>query len=206
MAIDLTTDHTMFDGLENVTLDGGAVADCLQSFDAVVEAAPSEGGYVARECTWRLPSVPVIAPIVGSVIVDAGGVSWVAQTVKHPRLGTGWVVGCRELDIAAGLTDLIALWPAVVALDEGGGRIVTHPAADLVFIDVPAKIQEQPNTEGIEAGRHQWTRRFHIFCEVELTGLKIGDLIKDDAGNQYTIKSWRNRERIDELSVIVAEY
>ena len=206
--LDLTLDHLAFDGREAVTLDGGAVANALRGREDIIEGDSTEGAYRHRITTWRLPRLPAITPVVGSILVDGDGVSWVALAVMHPRLGSGWLLTCRELSITAAvaLRDLVTLWPVVVAVDEGGGRIVSHPAAHGVFVDVPAKIQEQEGSEIVAAGKHQWVRRFDVFCAVELTGLKIGDLLIDAGMNQYTIKSWRNRERIDELSVIVAEY
>jgi hypothetical protein len=211
MALDLTTDHLAFDGLEAVTLDGGAVANALRSREDIIEGDSTEGAYTHRITTFRLPSTPALdldPPVVGSVLVDGAAVSWVALAVMHPRLGSGWVLTCRELAITAdaALHDLITRYPVVVATSEWGSRIASHPAADGAFADIPAKIQPQPAVDQLTAGKDQWKRLFDVYVSVEITTLAKGDLLMDQDMNWYTVLSWRNRERIDELSVIIAEY
>ncbi len=207
MAIDLTLDYEVIDGLEPVTLDGGAVANAYRLPDVIDEANPTEGASLQRDVNWQLPTLPVIAPVIGSVLL-AGGVSFIVQEVRQPFAGDYWGLRTREVSITADATlhDLVTLFPAVVTTDRAGSRIAKHVDLDPAFADIPAKIVPMPGDIEVMAGKQQFRRHFEIYVSIEVTTLSIGDVLQDQDLNRYDVVSWRNRERIDELSVILAEF
>ena len=206
MGLHLATDHTKFDGLENVTLDGGAVSDAYRLPVDLTEAEGTEGVYLKTDVIFQLPTAPVITPTVASVIV-ATGVSYNVLGVRPPFKGDFWGCTCRESAITAdvALRDLISLWPAVAGEDEYGSRLVTHPAVDAAFEDIPGRVQKRPADIKVMAGKRQFDRVFDIYVARDIN-LKVNDLVKDQDGIQYEVISWKNRERIDVLSHIVGGY
>ena len=203
---DLSGDIAILDGLEDITLAGDAVAGVYRLRDDKEEAAPSEGGYLHRQTIFHLPPITE-TPVVGALVVDADSVSYVVLEVRSPFLNDAWFIRVREVAISADtdLTDTITLYPAVVTGDPFGSRIGAHDSADADFTDVPCKIQIQPPMEAVIAGKRQFRRRFKIFVARDID-VSIEGLLKDQKSNWYDILSWFNRERIDELSVIEAEF
>lgn len=207
MVIDLTLDYEVIDELENVTLDGGAVPNAYRLPDQIQEGDSTEGAYLHRDIVWQLPTSPAITPVVGSILVS-GGVEFVVQEVREPFAGDYWGLRTREVSITADATlhDLITLFPVVVTAARDGSRIATHPDQDPVFADIPGKIVPMPGEIDVIAGKQQFRRAFEIYVQTEVTTLSIGDLLEDQDLNRYDVVSWRDRERIDQLSVILAEF
>ncbi len=208
VGLDLSLDHLNFDGLEPVTLSSygpALVENAYRLRKDIVEGDPTFGTYLQANVEFQLPTVdlPAIAPAVGDTIT-ATDAAFVIQGIRQPFLGDFWGCSCRESAITADATlrDLVTLWPAVVAVDDFGSKLVTHPVPDGAFTNVPAKIQIQPGEIGVHAGRLQFLRLFDIYVATDID-VQIGDLLIDQDLNRYDIQSWQNRDRIDELSHIV---
>ena len=204
MALDLLNDYQVLDETEAVTLAGVAVTGAYRLPDRTLEGEPTDAAYLHREVEWHLPDLPAVVAgaAVGNVLV-AGAVSFVVLEVRQPFANDYFGLRTRAMSVA---DELITLWPVVVVTDEYGSRKATHPAPDGMFSDIPAKIQPLAGVEDVIAGKRQFRRMFDIYVATEVTALSIGDLLQDSAMNWYDVVSWRNRERIDELSVILCEY
>lgn len=204
MALDLSTDYAVLDGLEIVTLDGPAVANAYRLPDKVTEGDPSEGAYLHRNVEFQLPTAPAIAPVVGSVVVDAGGVSYNVLAVRQPFQGDYWGLTCREAAITAvvALRDLVTLYRATSTVSPAGSRKVTHLPVG-AFTDVPAKIQLQPSVVKDVAAKRGFVDRYKVYVQNDLDVLNHGDLLRDQHANWYVITSWETRPRIDALSTII---
>ncbi len=208
MALDLTNDYKVVDGQTTFTVNG-LLKNGYVIPGEITEQDSTGGGYIVKTATFHTNFPPValgsVAP--GSAIVWDGD-TYVAQSVGQRDLGGAMRLEAIKLDIGVlgDLPDLVTLWPVVVDLDDDGSRISSHPAADATFADIRAKVQPQEGTIDVAAGKHQFRRKFDIYVAIEITTLAIGDLIIDQDANQYDVVSWRNRARIDELSVIEAEF
>jgi len=214
--VDLSGDQLLIDDLEavelNISLTGATwdLPDAYRVRDEIVEGDPSEGGYLHRETTWHLSTLQAYVPAIGDTIIDAAGagLTWVIQSVGTPTVhNDAWRIRARELTITADATlaDLVTLHPSVDTLTEWGSKVSDHTAAFGAFSDVAAKIVLRASVPDDYAGKKQFVQVYDIYVDQQLPQLHNGDLIEDGDGNNYTIVSWRNRELIDELSVIECE-
>lgn len=210
--LDLSGDFAVIDGKVNITLNGVVINDVVMLQSKQKEGDPSEGAYLHRETTFQLPTTAVFDdPKVGDTVTVAE-VSYTVLDVREPFLGDFWGLKTREVSITADetLQDLITLFPAVHATDAGGFTRTTHPSASADFTDVPGKVQPQSVVQGRAAAtteevgaKRGFKKLYAIYVSAELPTLKHGDLMKDQDSKQYTVESWTNRQRIDELSIIV---
>ncbi len=216
MPLDLSADQAVLDGLETVTLymsdpDAERVyEDAYRLPERLAEGEPTEGGYLQAETTWHLPTTEAAIDPKPGDLITAGGVDWVIQEVRAPKFGDYWGLACRRSSITADTTDpslqdQVTLYPGVDAIDTYGSKITTHTAADGDFSTVAAKIKLRASTADDRFGQRQFAERYDIYVDTALPQLHNGDVIKDQTGKVYTVLSWRNRELIDELSVIECE-
>ncbi len=209
VGIDLSQDQLFLDGLESVTLNGILEENVYRLSMTTKEGDPSYAAYLQTDVIWQLIPDGVIEPKVGDPIIDDGGAgdTYTILEVRKPYLNNYWNCVSRKVGITetVGLRDLITLWPTVVVTDEFGSRIATHSAADPDFTDVPAKVQIRPAEIVVVKGKQQFLRRFDIYVDRDID-VSIGDLLKDQNLIQYDITSFQNRDRVDKLSHIVAEY
>ena len=204
MVLDLSAEHLVFDGLENVTLNGFAIADAYRNDIQEAEGAASEGIYLQANVEWQIPTPPAIIPKIGQAIIDATGDVYIILAIRKPFLGDYYGCSCRlsSIEVTFGLSAEITRYPAVTVVDEEGSRFVDNSTADPAFTDIPCKIQPMPGEVADVMGKRVFDRTFHIFVASEID-LNHGDVLKDDSAIMYTVQSWENRERIDELSLIV---
>lgn len=204
MVLALQNDYLVFDGLENVTVNGAALTDAYRLDLVDVEGDPSEGVYLHGDVEFQIRTTAGVVPLVGQVIVDAAARSYNILSVRQPFAGDYYGCVCRRIAIEAGLplSSKITLYPAFTTIDEYGHRSVSNGTPSMVFIDVPCRIQDVTAEVGEVMGKRGFKRVFHITCAVEIS-LEHGDVLKDETGIIYDIISWRNRSRIDELSLIV---
>ena len=210
VGIDLSQDQLFLDNLESVTLNGILEENVYRLSMTTKEGDPSYAAYLQTDVIWQFIPDGVIEPEVGDPIIDdsGAGVEFRILEVRKPFMNNYWNCVSRKVGIteAVGLRDLITLWPVVVDPSEPyGSRIATHPAADPDFTDVPAKVQIRPVEIIVEAGKQQFRRQFDIYVDRDID-VSIGDLLKDQNLIQYDITSFQNRDRVDKLSHIVAEY
>lgn len=205
--VNMSQDHLVFDGLEDVTLDGTLVPNAYRLPDNQEEGDPSEGAYLHRETVFQLPTDPVILPAVGSTLV-AAGVTFTALQIRRPAFGDFWGLTCREMAITADvdLRDLVTLYPGVDVTDEWGSKITSHTVPHDTFVDVPAKIQIQPSVAEDRFGKRDIIQKFDVYVDGDIGDVSHGDLLQDQDANWYVILDWRNRTRIDELSVILCSF
>lgn len=205
MPLDLKDDYKVLDGLEDVTLDGAPVTDAYPSDIVSTEAAPSEGVYLQTDVEWQIRTTAGVVPRIGQVIVDGAGRSFTILGVRQPFLNDYYGCACRQVKIESdlALSDKITRHPAIIWLDREGSRVVNNDLADPWFTDVPAKIQDVSAEHAEFMGKRGFSHLYHIYVVSEID-LVHGDVLKDQHLNVYDVVSWTNRDRIDELSMIVA--
>ena len=202
-------DQLTLDGLELVQLDGVAIANAYRLQETVEEMDPSQGVYQARNVEFQLPTGVYGAgadPRIGGLVTDAAAVEYRILAVRQPYMGDYWGLVTRSLAISGeyNLDHAITLWPYVDSTDPIGSRLTTFPAADASFTDVPCRIQEQPEQLKDHIGKRGFARRFDIFLDLVLFGIRRGDRLIDQEGTQYAIAKSRNRTDNSRYSVIEA--
>lgn len=202
MALDLSTDHLVFDGLEPIILDGHPIPDAWRSDLIETEGAPSEGVYLHTDVEWQIPTPPGIVPRVGHVIVDGEGRTYNILSVRQPFMDDYYGCTCRQVKIEEDLSSLVTLFPAIVSVHGDGTRIVDNSTAAPLFSDIPARIQVMPCTIAEYMGKRGFERLYHIYVARDIE-LHRGDVLKDETLTIYDVLSWQNRKRIDELSIII---
>lgn len=209
--MDLRSDHLLIDNLETITYTRASGSSTIENVykleEFTEETAPSGGVYQNVKVEFQLPSPQATAPEIDDKITTADGTVYTVIQVREPFLNDFW--GCEvvelHIDSSQGLNDVVGLWRASVATDSYGSRITTHPSASVS--DIQAKIQLMPSVDEDRVGQRSIVQRYEIFIDLDISDswCGTGDLIKDASLNVYTITSWKNRDRIDELSVIIAE-
>ncbi len=195
------------DGLETVTVqlpaDGAAVrvVGALRRGDQHGEAAPSGGAYTATDVRWHLPADQLGAePAVGAVIADAGGVRYVVQSVARSALVATWVCRARSLAIVSGLDQTVALQQGTWAKGPSGAQVV---AWHDVRIALAARIQPEQGNIEIEYDRRLTRVTHRIYFADQIA---VDHTYRIMAGSAaYRILGFEGAERIDSLSVILAE-
>jgi hypothetical protein len=217
--MDLSADQFVLDGLEAFTLVASgvahiAIAGGYQLPDRLAESDPSEGGSLRRETEWHIPTETAAGvalaydPKPGDTITGEDGIEWTVLGVRQPKFGDYWGLTCRRSSITeyADLVDAVTLYPSVDTTTAAGSKVSAHTVAHGDFANVPAKIQLRASVPEEYHGKKQFVEVYDIYVAAQLPQLHNGDLIKDGDGVNYTVVSWRNREQIDELSVIVCEF
>jgi hypothetical protein len=124
------------DGLESVTLlrretPGGpgvviphALRRTIDTAEVVGEnrkTIESDGRYSAADTAWSLPVAELAdAPRLGDVVLDAAGRRWTILDVRLVTLSARWRCRTRELSIAYGLEDDLAVLQAEYSKSEAG--------------------------------------------------------------------------------------
>ena len=97
---------------------------------------------------------------------------------------------------------MVTLYPARDTLTAYGSKTSKHLTADATFTNVPAKIMLRPSSPEEQFGQKQFVETYDIYVDDDIGQVHNGDVLKDENSKIYTIVSYRNRERIDELSVM----
>ena len=209
--IDLSGDQLLFDGLETIYLDGSEIQHVLRLEEDVTEQEPTEGVYLSRNVEFHLPYGAAIypggrTPAVGGVITDDDN-SYVILAVRQPKFCDFWGCSTRAMAIVGtyDLDNLVTLYPAVEVLDEYGSKVTSHATAHPDFTDVASKIMLRPSVGEDRAGQRDFVEIYDIYIDEEVVQFHIGDVLIDEHGRTYSIMSYRNRDRLEELSVLECE-
>ena len=209
------------DGTESVTLrrrgsdpgsPGTVVAHALRRAVVTREAAarnrnntwktvPGGGHYTAGDAVWHLPTDELVeAPRLGDLIVDASGRRFTILEVQPAVLQTRWQCLTRNLAIAYGLDDTVAILRAVYSKGTGGAAEGTWR---IWKTGVRARIQSAATDVDVEHQTRQTTARYQIFLEEDVA-LDHTHLIRGPDGVIYQINGTSGTQRIDELQTIDA--
>lgn len=196
------------DGLEAVTLlrrgssTTVAVTHALERQVTTREAAASYGKYTQADVTWHLPAEECAsAPLAGDQILDGDGVRWTILEVRKSTLGTRWACVCRDLVVAYGLNDTVAILKASYAKGTGGAQEPTWLAWKT---GVRARVQPERAEVAVELGARRTAERFLIYIAEDVQ-LDHSCRVQDEAGAVYKIVAIRAREDIGGYTTIEAE-
>ncbi len=211
-SVDMSTDHYQLDGLEQVMLDGNDTPHVYRHRLVQSENEPTEGVYLSRNVQWDFPPDVLTTPNVGGIIEDTDGNSYVILTVSPPYTGTttGDYFGCQCRDFIIAdtysLDNTVTWYPGVDTTDEYGSKITAHNDASAAFTDIPAKIMLRQSSPEEYAGQKEYVEKYDIYVNEDIGQLNNGDMLKDESLKNYVIISYRNRDRIEELSVLECEF
>ena len=204
---------TSADGTESVTLlrrgrtpgsSGTTIAHALRRAITAGQAAVvstgdvrkrvvSDGRYMGADVVWHLPAAELTdPPRLGDVIRDGAGQRWTILTVKKATLGTRWRCETRDVAIAYGLDDTIAV------LKADGANWQTW------LTGIRARVQPLYTTIDADEEAPSTTTRYRIFVEEELE-LDHTCCIRGPDGTLHAILRTIGAERIGELQVIETE-
>lgn len=165
------------------------------------KSVPSGGHYTAGDVVWHLPveELPE-APLLGDLIVDADTRRWTVLEVHRAAMQTRWRCLTRNLAIAFGLDDTVAILRAVYAKGDGGAA---EPSWQTWKTGVRARIQPAGVDVDTQHRTRQVDSRYQIFLEEDVA-LDQTHLIRGPDGAIYQIRGTRGTDRIDELQTIDA--
>ncbi len=114
LTFDPTSDQTIFDGAELVTLAqpgeplSAVMVSALRRGANTAESEPSGGRYTASDFTWHVPAAQLTErPEIGAVLTDADGQRHTVLEAALESLATRWRLRTRNLVIAGGLDRLV---------------------------------------------------------------------------------------------------
>ncbi len=206
---DLSGDQLLLHDLETVVLDGAEVQNVYRMPEIEIEQEPTDGVYVSRNTEFQFPVgdfYPLGRPFIKSLIIDSDDVAYVVQTVRHPFLSDFWGLTCRSSVIADtfDLDNTVTLLKASYTKDPALGKKTTR-TADATFTDVKASIRLVQSGAGDYAGQKQILEQYDIYVAEDIGQVDSGDVLEDENGKVYEIVAWRNRDRMDEFSIMACE-
>lgn len=179
-----------------------SVAHALRRSLGMREAAASNGQYTLTDVRWYLPKSECgSGPALGDAILDADGNRYAVLAVVGHDLTGLWECTCRDLAIAHGLNDVIAIEQAVYANGDGGASV---PTWHTLWTGIRARIQ--PVSSTVEAGpesRHT-LHRFRIVVAEDLS-VDHTQRIRAADGTIYRIIGSTGAGGIGQLQTLEAE-
>ena len=205
----LLNDYVIFDGLENVwyfppktpefsaatwTKDEGVlVRDARVEKIVTVEMEPSAGVYGKSDMRVRLPvktCVPI--PQMGGMIQCADESIVTILAVGMPRFQNSYSCECRTLIMSGGLKDTFELL-SESHTNVKGSKVSTHTS---IQSGISGRVQPLGEAEILFQNRLGFDVSSVIYLTVDLPW-KFNDLLRDQNGVVYEIKSSSQHRRID---------
>jgi len=215
LTFDPTADFAdVVDGLEAVTVNrrgssnDTAVASALQRAINTHEINPTDGKVMAGDVRWHLPIEECeTAPRMGDAIVDANSDRWTVLAVHEETLSARWKCICRNLRVAFGLDDTVAIEEASYAKGTAGAAEATWSTWKT---GIAARVQPalaEPATEQ----QQRRTRRQYTIHLGEDVDLKKHHRIRWVGGTNcksqlfFRIINYTRSEDVGQLQLVVAE-
>lgn len=172
------------------------------------ELAASGGVYTGQDLVWLLPQTVVSAagaignrqPKPADTIEDAAGNVWTVLEAAYNAIRSTWMLTCRNLVLAYGLTDTLSVKRPSLTTDAAGGRTYTYTT---VYTGILARIQETDTQSKDERGKRVTVKDYTIYVGTRLV-LTIEDQVIDQADNVYEVLGTQDADRIDQLQQVKA--
>ena len=159
----------------------------------------SDGQCVAADIDWHLPAAELATPpSIGDAILDGDGRRWTILELELIMLRTRWKCFARELSIAHGLDDTVAILKAEYAKGEAGAA---EPTWQIWRTGIRARIQPMEVKIDVEHSARCATSSYRIFLEEDLT-LDQTHRIRSAEGTVFQITSVTGAARLGELQTI----
>ncbi|MGD0516485.1 MAG: head-tail adaptor protein [Thermoguttaceae bacterium] len=161
----------------------------------------SDGQCVAADVDWHLPAAELEAPpSIGDMILDRDGRRWTILELELIMLRTRWKCSTRELSIAYGLDDTVAILKAEYAKSDAGAA---EPTWRIWRTGVRARIQSLEVKVDVEHSAQRATSTYRIFLQDDLM-LDHTHRIRGADGTVFQITAVTGAARLGELQTIEA--
>jgi hypothetical protein len=161
----------------------------------------SDGQCVAADVDWHLPTAELQAPPgIGDAILDGDGLRWTILELELIMLRTRWKCSARELSIAYGLDDTVAVLKAEYVKSDAGAA---EPTWQTWRTGVRARIQPVEIKVGADHSARCATSTYRIFLEYDLV-LDQTHRIRGADGTLYQVTAVTGSARLGELQTIEA--
>ena len=161
----------------------------------------SDGQCIAADIDWHLPAVELDEPPnIGDTILDGDGRRWTILEMELIMLRSRWKCFARELSIAHGLDDTVAILKAEYAKGEAGAA---EPTWQIWRTGVRARIQPLEVKVDVEHSAQCAMSSYRIFLEEDLS-LDHTHRIRNAEGIVFQITSVTGTDRLGELQAIEA--
>ncbi len=176
------------------------------------EQAVSGGVYQGSDIVFLLPG-KLLSPSLGQlkeadVVTDRDGIAWTVLSAQGQRRGLKgyavWRLTCRALAIVYDLRDLATFERYMGVLDPAGIEVKAwRPVPN--GAGVSCRVQRISDQQAEERGIRGNEVLYEIYLAAELD-LTVKDRVNWPAalGGYLEVRSIKNRQRIDELSVVEA--
>jgi hypothetical protein len=198
----------VIDGLEPIVLQrpgssaSTAVAHALRRRMNEHEAEASNGRYTSLDIHWQLPkSECPAAPRPGDLIVAQGDCRFTLLEVGDATAWNCWECIARNLAIAHGLDDAIAIEQAVYGKGAGGAVAITWQTWRT---GVRARIEAGPVTLENAGDICRNVKNFLVYVAEDLP-LDRHYRVRAADGTIYTVIGYRGSQQIGGLPVIEGE-
>lgn len=137
----------------------------------------------------------------GFMLGSQGPISFsICKITDTPYLGSPWACTADFMDFQPVLEDTITIQTPVVTTDNWGSNISTMTN---LFTDLPCAIEPITEEKIDFQGVRGWEKKYRIYVNKD-TDLPWGTIIIDQNSVKYTMTSFQNKQRLDELTVIEA--
>jgi hypothetical protein len=161
----------------------------------------SDGQCVAADVDWHLPAAELESPPnIGDMILDGDGRRWTILELELIMLRTRWKCSARELSIAYGLDDTVAILKAEYAKSDAGAA---EPAWQTWRTGVRARIQPVEVKVDVEYSARCATSTYRIFLQDDLM-LDHTHRIRGADGTVFQITAVTGAARLGELQTVEA--
>jgi len=161
----------------------------------------SDGQCIAADVDWHLPAAELEAPpSIGDTILDSVGRRWTILELELIMLRTRWKCSARELSIAYGLDDTVAILKVEYAKSDAGAA---EPAWQIWRTGVRARIQPLEVKVDVEYSARCATSTYRIFLQDDLM-LDHTHRIRGADGTVFQITAVTGAARLGELQTIEA--
>ncbi len=197
-------------------LDGAPAAQsfvtALRAQPSVKERAPTGGVYAGSDLTWLLPA-PLLLGLVpkpGDTITEqqpadrtvpgpAPELTWTILTLGFDQLDRLWSCYAVNLVLAYQLRSAATFFRPVTNQDAAGSR---KPSFFRLPADIPCRFQLTSEDVTQERGKRLWVGMYDVYLASEVTGITSEWQVRDPDDHVYEVLGTRNRQRIDELSLV----
>jgi hypothetical protein len=161
----------------------------------------TDGQCAAADVDWHLPAAELeTPPNIGDAILDSDGRRWTILELELIMLRTRWKCSTRELSIAYGLDDAVAVLRAEYAKSDTGAA---EPNWQIWRTGVRARIQPLEVKIETDHSAHGSTSSYRIFLQDDLM-LDHTHRIRAADGSLFQITAVTGADRLGELQTIEA--
>lgn len=206
--LDLSDDHLIFDGLEDLELvQAGSgrlqvVRNCLSFPVTIRDAAATNGTYSVSDMKFNFPAAETLnfEPLVGDFVRDNNGVLWSVGQIEVLTLKTRRQLWGKKANLHPALATCLKVYKPLTKLDDTNAafndwRLVKTANG---FLDEVASEYE------VNDGRKR-TKITHRAYFLQTFPIQSGFLIEDSKGRRFNVRRVTDKDKIGSAMVVDCE-